>query len=226
MLTLVTIFFSSFVIALSGALMPGPLLTATIGETSRRGFLAGPLLMVGHAALEALLMLGLFVGLAPLLRDKRVFAGIALAGAGVLGWMGFGMLRALPHLRLVTDDPPSARGHVILRGALMSIANPYWSIWWATIGLGYILHCTRWGMLGIGFFFVGHISADFAWYSAVAAAMSRGRRFLSDRIYRFIVGGCAVILMLFACYFLYAGARAALAPASPAEDSAPTHGAR
>jgi hypothetical protein len=44
---LLTIFFSSFIIAFSGAMMPGPLLTATISESSKRGFLAGPMLIAG-----------------------------------------------------------------------------------------------------------------------------------------------------------------------------------
>ena len=43
---------TSFIVALSGALMPGPLLTVTVGEAARRGFWAGPLIMVGHALLE------------------------------------------------------------------------------------------------------------------------------------------------------------------------------
>jgi hypothetical protein len=57
--TLLTIFASSFVIALSGALMPGPLLTATISECSQRGFIAGPLLITGHAILELVLVIAL-----------------------------------------------------------------------------------------------------------------------------------------------------------------------
>jgi len=211
MLTFFTIFISSFVIALSGAMMPGPLLAATVSESSRRGFLAGPLLMVGHGLLEGVLMVGLLVGLGPLLKRDGVFAAVALAGAGLLAWMGVGMLRALPRLRLSFDDPADVRGHLVLRGALMSIANPYWSIWWATIGLSYILHCTRWGAWGIGFFFFGHIAADFAWYSVVAGAVAGGRRFFSDRIYRAIVGVCAGFLLLFACYFAYAGVRRVLA---------------
>ncbi len=48
---------SSFVVALSGALMPGPLLTVTVGEATRRGFWAGPLIILGHGLLELTLVL-------------------------------------------------------------------------------------------------------------------------------------------------------------------------
>ncbi|MEK6653597.1 MAG: LysE family transporter, partial [Thermodesulfobacteriota bacterium] len=83
--------------------------------------------------------------------------------------------------------------------------NPYWVIWWATIGLAYILHSRQFGLAGISFFFAGHILADFVWYSAVTGAVGGGRRFLSDRLYRGIIGGCATLLVLFAGYFFHAG---------------------
>ena len=46
---------TSFIVALSGALMPGPLLTLTVGEAARR-VLGGPLIIVGHALLELALV--------------------------------------------------------------------------------------------------------------------------------------------------------------------------
>lgn len=200
------IFGASFLIALSGAMMPGPLLTATIGEASRRGFLAGPLLIVGHSLLELALLVALLLGLAPVLASDAAFPVIAFAGAGVLLWMGVGILRAVPRLTLSAPVGERGKGRLVLTGVLMSLANPYWSLWWATVGLACV---TRWGdgATGVAAFYLGHIGGDFAWYGLVSIAVARGRRLLSDRLYRGLLAACAVFLIAFAGTFLWAGAR-------------------
>jgi threonine/homoserine/homoserine lactone efflux protein len=205
MLALITIFCTSFVIALSGAMMPGPLLTATISETSRQGFKAGPLLILGHGILELLLVFALLLGLAPFIQRREVFIATAFAGAVILAWMAVGMLRALPNLHIDWGKKSDGANHLILSGILLSVANPYWTIWWASIGLGYILYSQKFGIPGILFFFLGHIVADLAWTATVSLAVDRGRHFLTDRLYRGIIGTCASFLIVFACYFAYAG---------------------
>ena len=72
-LALLTIFGSSFVIALSGALMPGPVLTVTVSESARRGAKAGPLMIFGHGILELALVLALLGGLAPFFSREGVY---------------------------------------------------------------------------------------------------------------------------------------------------------
>jgi len=203
--TLLTIFISSFVIALSGALMPGPLLTVTISESSRRGFITGPLLVAGHAILELALVVALLLGLAPFFQQPFVFITVAIAGAFILFWMAFNMFRSLPSMRLSWEGEHERSNHPIISGILMSVANPYWIIWWATIGLGYILYSWQFGFWGIAFFFAGHILADLGWYSLISAAVAGGRNFLTDRLYKGLVAVCAAFLILFACYFAYAG---------------------
>ena len=200
-----TIFFSSFIIALSGAMMPGPLLTATISESSQRGFLAGPLLIAGHGVLELLLLVTLVFGMAPFLQRNDVFAVVAIAGGVILLWMAVGMFRSISTLSLTLNAGEIKRGSLVINGALFSIANPYWIIWWATIGFGYVLYSLRFGLAGIAFFFAGHILADLAWYSVVSAAVGKGRHLFTDRLYRWIIGTCAGVLILFAVYFFYAG---------------------
>ncbi len=203
--TFLTIFVSSFIIALSGALMPGPLLTVTISESSQRGFIAGPLLIAGHAILELILVAALLMGLAPFFQMPTVFVISALAGALILFWMAFGMFRSLPSMHFSLEVNNTRRNHPIISGILMSVANPYWVIWWATIGLGYILYSWQFGFWGIVFFFTGHILADLGWYSLISAAVAGGRSFLTDRLYRGMIMACAVFLIVFAGYFAYAG---------------------
>lgn len=202
---LLTIFVSSFVIALSGAMMPGPLLTATISESSYRGFIMGPLLIIGHGILELGLVIALLLGLAPFLQQAAVFVVVAFFGSAILLWMAFGMFRSLSSLSLTWNGEQKRRSHPVVNGILMSVANPYWIVWWATIGLGYILYSWRFGLWGVAFFLAGHILADLTWYALVAAAVAKGRHLLTDRLYRGLIAGCATFLVIFACFFAYAG---------------------
>jgi threonine/homoserine/homoserine lactone efflux protein len=209
-LTFLTIFATSFLIAFSGAAMPGPLMTATISESMHRGFITGPLLIAGHSMLELALVSLLMFGLAPFLTQEWVFAVIAVIGSIMLAWMGLTMLRAVPSLSIRTDIQAGGGSHLIMTGVLMSLANPYWSLWWATIGLGYVLYCARYGYLGIVFFFIGHCLGDLTWYSAISFAIGKGRRFLSDNHYQALIGICGVFLILLACYFAWSGMNKAL----------------
>ena len=198
---LLTIFVTSFLLALSGALMPGPLLTVTIGESPRRGYMAGPLLILGHGLLEAALVVAIVAGLAPVLQAPAVFITTAIIGAGVLAWMAWGMFRSLPRMTLCLSAGPTTERNLVAAGVLLSLANPYWSIWWVTIGLGYITHSLGHGAWGLVFFFGGHILADLTWYSAVSTAIWKGGRFIGDRTYRWMIGACATFLVLSAGIF-------------------------
>ena len=201
------IFFSSFIIAASGAMMPGPVLTVTISESTRRGFLAGPLIITGHGILEILLVILLVLGLADFINRPYIIGLVGIAGAGVLFRLSFSMLKGIGNLRLAVSTEASANSNPVAAGILMSIANPYWIIWWATIGLGYVFISMKFGMVGLAVFFCGHILADFLWYSAISFCVSRGISFISDRMYRGIIGSCAVLLILFGVYFGVYGAR-------------------
>jgi threonine/homoserine/homoserine lactone efflux protein len=210
MAILLTIFATSFAVALSGALMPGPLLTVTIGESPRRGCLAGPLLILGHGMLEMALVTGIVAGLAPVLRLPAVFISTAVMGAGVLGWMAWDMFRSLPHMTLRAQTGRGTKRNLVVSGALLSLANPYWSIWWITIGLGYITQSLSHGVWGLVVFFGGHILADLTWYSAVSTMIWKGGRFISDRAYRWMIAACATFLAVFAAFFAGSGLRTLL----------------
>lgn len=210
-LVLLTIFGTSFVIALSGALMPGPLLTVTISESTTKGAIAGPLMILGHGILELVLILALLSGLGPLLSRDDVFIFISLAGGSVLLWMGYSMIRSIPTMSLGDQENSdksktvTKKSSLVLAGITLSAINPYWIIWWASIGLGYITHSLQYGLLGIIAFFTGHILADLAWYAFVSMGIAKGKHLLSNSTYRGLLGGCAVFLLVFSLWFFYSG---------------------
>ncbi len=202
---LFSIFFTSIIVAFSGAMMPGPLLTVTISESTHRGWLAGPLLIVGHGILEVALIIALMLGLAPLFNSQIFFIIIAFAGSAIMIWMAWGILKTIPNLSLNINTKSERKNNLIISGIIMSIANPYWTIWWATIGLGYIIFSQNYGWLGILLFFTGHILGDFIWYSTISFAVSKGKKLFTDKVYKILIAVCAAFLLIFSIYLIFMG---------------------
>jgi len=209
-LSLATVGGISFVLALSGVLTPGPLLTITISESMRRGFITGPLLILGHGILELTLIVAIVNGLGTFLRKGPVVGTVAIIGGLVLLWMGWKMVKETKGVYLSFKErlvEGSKTLHPVWSGILVSLSNPYWTIWWATIGLGYMMTAMEYGLMGLVVFFVGHISADFLWFGLVSYGVSTGRKVLSDKLYQGITMCCGFFLILFGFWFLTVGVR-------------------
>ncbi|MFH1031659.1 MAG: LysE family transporter [Chloroflexota bacterium] len=208
--TLFVILTTSFIVGLSGALMPGPLLALTIGGAARRGFWAGPLIVLGHGILELTLVVGLISGLSQFLKNELVFSIIGIAGGIVLLVMGLSTIRrgwqkaTVPLAETVNVRQDRA---LVISGIVVSVSNPYWIIWWATIGMVYLSWSLKLGMGGIVSFFTGHISADLAWYALVAFIIATGRKALKDSVYRWLLIICGLALVMLGGYFLTSGIR-------------------
>ncbi len=182
--------------------MPGPLLAAVIYESTRHGFKTGPLFVLGHAMLEVLMVTFIILGFSRWVNNIIVLNIITFAGAGILIYFGVNMLRSLPNLALSLEGHPGHPGNLVWLGVSASLANPYWTIWWLSIGLGLVLAARKLGLAAVIIFFCGHILADLGWYSMVSLMISKGKRYLSDRIYRVVVLICAVVLIGFAIWFV------------------------
>jgi threonine/homoserine/homoserine lactone efflux protein len=195
---------SSFAIAFSGALMPGPLLVATVDLSVRYGARSGPLLVLGHGLLELALVGLLVLGLAPLMSSNSVLAAVGLGGAVMLWWMAAGMLRA-GSIDDMGGTSLSSRLHPTWAGVVLSVLNPYWAVWWATIGLAYVVASRRFGLPGLAAFFLAHVAADLVWYAAVSTAVSRGKSLLTPRAFRALAVGCAAMLIFSGGLFAWLG---------------------
>lgn len=210
MLNLVAIFLTAFVVGLSGAMMPGPVLTVTISETYKKGFWAGPLLVLGHAMLELTLIIGLVLGLNKFLDNEYVKGIVGMGGGLFLLWMGYDITKSAITKAVTLNTQGSSESIAlgpVLAGITVSISNPYWTLWWITVGIGFVLQAVRYKFLGLAFFYSGHILADLLWYSFISLVVVSGKKFISDHIYRNILVFCGLFLIGFAVFFVYSGIR-------------------
>lgn len=190
--------------------MPGPLLALTISETARRGFWAGPLLVLGHGILELALVIALVLGLSRVIVGDMAAGMIGILGGIVLIAMGINIvdtsrnsgIEAIP-----TDNPQVVRRYRrwIFSGVVVSLSNPYWFIWWATIGMAYLLWSLKLGAAGVASFFTGHILADLVWYALVSFVIVSGKRIIKDKAYHWLLRICGVSLIGLGAYFIASG---------------------
>jgi threonine/homoserine/homoserine lactone efflux protein len=202
--TYLSIFAVSFAIALSGALAPGPLLAAVIYESTRHGWYAGPMVVLGHAIIEVIMVALIMLGVTRFINNPFALKMISFAGAFILLYFGIQMPLSLSRSSLAMETKNKKRANLTAMGITLSIANPYWGIWWLSIGLGLVLAAQQKGFLAVGVFFLGHILADLGWYSAVSLTFSKGKRFISDTAYKIILGICACVLVGFSVRFVLA----------------------
>lgn len=204
MFSLITIFAGAFVVGFSGAMAPGPVLTVTISETLKRGFKAGPLIVLGHAILEIILLASIAAGLGPFFEHPVVTQIFLWAGGLVLLWMGLQMV--ITNKR-TTEDALSAKGTdspygPVLAGIVLSISNPYWIIWWVTVGMGFVTQSLQFGIIGLLCFYFGHILADLTWYSFVSFSASAGRQLCPPAVYRGVFILCGIALLCLGAMFI------------------------
>jgi threonine/homoserine/homoserine lactone efflux protein len=193
------IFLLGFAIGLTGALAPGPTLVATIGAALHGGWSAGPRVSSGHFAVEAgiflLILTGAGTGIAQYTGLISLVGGIALVGFGLL---------TLKESRAAAIEPRSAvfAGSPFVAGAVTSASNPYFWLWWITIGGAFLLDAFSGGIIAVVAFMAGHWSADLGWFTFVSTTISRGGRVLSPPAYRMILTACAAFLMIFGIFYL------------------------
>ncbi len=212
------IFGLAFLVALSGAMTPGPLLTYTVyksieANSFKKACLVGFYVCLGHAILEFILIIILLGGMGPFISLPQIIIIIGLLGGGLLIFLGGSLLRDLKRNRIdfsfleISDDLKDVSQkkfskHPVLGGILISMSNPYWWFWWAVIGLNFMTQFSvsfgnpseLWG------FFLGHEMGDFVWYFTIAAGLGLTHKFMTRRIYTGILIACSIFMIGFGIY--------------------------
>lgn len=186
-------------ISLSGVMAPGPLTAATITK-GYRDKNAGALIAVGHAVIEIPLIALIYLGFAHYFTSVEVKRVVGLAGGLMLIFMGFNLFRATRKaLGEVADLPYNS----LTTGIIMTGANPYFFLWWATIGAVLVANATEFGILGLVLFGLVHWSCDLVWEQFVSMTTFRSRHLWTPRIQEIVFSICALVLVGFGLWFCF-----------------------
>ena len=208
---IIQIFFGSLIVAFSGALMPGPMLTLVIASVAQKGFWTSVFIVIGHSILELLIVISFYLGVLKYLDNPLVIKIISIVGGAFLIYMAVSIIVSIARKKIKLDlDAKSIAKNlgtkntfiITGKGILISLANPYWYVWWLTIGATFMIKSVQHSFGGVAFFYTGHILADFIWYLFVGFLVSTGRRFFNQKIYIGVLIVCSLFLLYLGVRFI------------------------
>src|SRR3989337_3230275 len=184
-------------ISLSGILLPGPLFAVTIEKATKRKT-AGMLIAFGHGIVEFPLMFLIFFVLSEFDVPWSVQAGVGLVGGLLMIYMGIQTFR---NRNKAGEKYAVSSQDSLLAGIKTPAANPGFILWWLTIGTALVLNAKLFGLLGFSVFAGVHWLCDLIWYTIIAFAIFKSRRFWTKRVHERISLFCVAVFLGFGAYF-------------------------
>tara|TARA_B100001142_G_scaffold12487_1_gene11827 strand:+ start:84 stop:704 length:621 start_codon:yes stop_codon:yes gene_type:complete len=189
------------IISASGVMSPGPLFAANITYGLRDGVKSGIKIAIGHSIVELPLVILLGIGVFSLEIFPEFKTIISIFGALTL--FGFAVIQIKTILEKNKNIQKQPKQGPIVTGILFSALNPFFIIWWITIGFKLISDAMMiWAFAGILIVFVLHIWMDFAWLGITAFLASKSRKIISNRNYKILMLSLSLTLIYFGITFL------------------------
>ena len=188
--------FAVMVIAISasGVMSPGPLFTANIVYGLKEGKIAGLKIAMGHTVVEFPLIV--FLGLGTISLETFPEYRILITVIGAIGLFVFAGLQIKSIFGKDFRNKTNSNKNSFLAGIFLSALNPFFIIWWLTIGIVLITESIAlWGFSGILILFIFHIWMDYVWLFAVAGFASKAKNVLSNNNYKILIVGLSIILV-------------------------------
>lgn len=199
-MALVLFLIQVFVISFSGAIQPGPV-TATAITMGARNRWAGVLLAVGHGIIEFPLMILIILGLGSIFQKTTTQIIIGAAGGAVLLYMAASMFKT--STKQIAPKTGAKNDKPVMAGIVLTVSNPYFLIWWATVGLALATDATKFGLYAFALFAIVHWLVDLLWVTALSLASFHGTTLLGPKVQHIVLKICAAAMLLFGLFFIY-----------------------
>jgi len=192
----------------SGALAPGPLFFVTVSHGARSGAKSGLVFSIAHTLVEFSLVMLLAGGLLAVANEPTVkpTVNLIVGAAGGIVLLVFGAMQIRGSLTSRFDEARSrevATRNLLLIGLAFTGLNPFFVIWWLTVGSKLILLSLEFASLaGVVFMYICHVWMDYAWLTSVAHFSKMGTNVVGLKWYRLIMAVFGAVLIYFGLTFL------------------------
>jgi len=195
------ILLSVVTISLSGVMMPGPMFAVTLAKSYRSPW-AGAQISLGHAVIEVPLILLIYFGFAQFFENNIVRLVLSILGGGMIICLGINMFRVRAKIVQEGRDLPY---NAFTAGILTSGFNPFFLLWWATIGSLLIMKFLDFGTTGLIVFILVHWLCDLVWLSFVSILIYRPKSLWSRKFQEGLFITCSLLLIGFGGWFMVSG---------------------
>lgn len=198
-----TFLLEAVLISLSGVIAPGPVTAVTVSKGTKSPHV-GAMIALGHGIVEIPLMILVLYGFGDILKITYVKAIIGSLGGLFLLKMGLGLLKGIKKTKIDSSNGPNSP---LMAGIILTLANPYFLIWMATIGSILIFRSYAFGLLGFIIFVIAHWSCDFLWLYFLSALSFKGGQFFGKKLQQALFLICGLFLLFFSTKFIYDAAK-------------------
>lgn len=196
------------IITASGALAPGPLFFATVLHGAKHGAKSGLIFSIAHTIVEFSLIMLFALGLLTIASEPIVKIVIGVVGGIVL--IAFGAVQIRKMIIFNTEDlkkPKSSYQHLFFIGLAFTGLNPYFILWWLTVGAKLIVIALEFAaLLGVVFMFICHVWMDYVWLTGVAYFAKRGTTVIGLKWYKLLMIIFGAVLIYFGASFILGAA--------------------
>jgi len=195
---------SVVVISFSGVMMPGPMFAVTLAKSYKSPW-AGVYVSLGHAVIEVPLILLIYFGFAQFFQNSVVQLVLSVVGGGMIVWLGISMFRTRNE---VAQGGRDLSYSAFTAGIFTSGLNPFFLLWWATIGSMLIMRFLDFGIVGLIVFIMAHWLCDLIWLSFVSVTVYKTHSLWGRRFQEWVFVACSLLLIGFGFWFMVSGIQA------------------
>ena len=213
-MTLLDIGLQIILVSVSGVLSPGPLFFANLVLSKNGGFWSGIKIAIGHTIVELPVVILYSIPLIIFTSQSVTFSIINFISLiGGISLIVFGILFVV---KIISKNnkhnyiiESSRIEKPVIAGMLFTGINPFFFLWWISVGIKLISDSIALlgYPIGIAFLFLVHVWMDYAWLGLTSYFASRGISVLRSQYHKFIILILTIPLFYYGINFILTAIR-------------------